>query len=333
MIILDTIKFLVQREHISEILSINDFDLIKSQLKITYRQDSSNEHIRICHQLIVDKVGFANVIFSDEDYTLRFFEIELSAKVLGGDYFVGISRLNFSVVLDTIERELLQNGYHLNRLNFLKYSSLGRFDVSECLLVKHPVQEYINQIKQHFNSSQYRLEPYRSGGIAINKFVQTKRAKERLIIYDKIKDIKRCKEYELISNYLTDYLEHLHVLRIEQNFTSYAKMRQLLGIDKINIVEVLNSNRYPNWKLLSKIVNFDEKKIKKNIQPSIKVRYLAFEQLLNHFNNDAKKVENELKEMYKSNYYHYKKQFQEFRREDLYEINSILLEVQEKIST
>jgi len=110
-------------------------------------------------------------------------------------------------------------------------------------------------------------------------------------------------------------------------------MRQLLGIDKINIVEVLNSNRYPNWKLLSKIVNFDEKKIKKNIQPSIKVRYLAFEQLLNHFNNDAKKVENELKEMYKSNYYHYKKQFQEFRREDLYEINSILLEVQEKIST
>ncbi len=65
----------------------------------------------------------------------------------------------------------------------------------------------------------------------------------------------------------------------------------------------------------------------------IKVRYLAFEQLLNHFKNDAKKVENELKEMYKSNYYHYKKQFQEFRREYLYETNSILLEIQDKIST
>lgn len=241
MIRIDSTKILIPST------AITDIDYSKLQLIQVTEPGTGN--IKSEKYFTTDNlgIGFKRVSF---DKNRNESIIEVSGKVLKDDYFELINK-------NTVEWMFVE----VNKYSPIKYDNVRVMDESKVLSMdctnnlkvsQEPVNyiSALNQVRinQKYNVTDYR-EPGNKGIVIAGK---QKTYKERMIFYDKIREINRDKALQTEPYFVNLQGQHTNVLRIESNFTSFAKIKEYTGT-AIFLRDILNSNENPNLKLFDKI--------------------------------------------------------------------------------
>jgi len=135
----------------------------------------------------------------------------------------------------------------------IEESRVLSMDCTNNLKVSRDPINYISALNQIRINNKYNVTDYREPG---NKGIviagKQKTFKERMIFYDKILEINRDKALKKESYFINLQGQHTNVLRIESNFTSFAKIQEYTETSTL-LKDILNSNENPNLKLFDKI--------------------------------------------------------------------------------
>lgn len=168
-----------------------------------------------------------------------------SAKVLRDQYYEGIN-------LNTWERVI--QGYNdtglikLDPVDVLNNAKLLSVDVSANMVMDQEPWQYITAMNMIKVNEKYKVEPWKNQGKNVNgiSFRGNQRSfKERLIFYDKEKELNNTKELRQYSD------QYKNVLRAEMNFTEFRRIRHYY--EKNTLQAVLNSKVNANYLLFEKI--------------------------------------------------------------------------------
>lgn len=176
--------------------------------------------------------------------------IEFSSKILLDNYPQSITKTNIQECLSNI------NDLGLCTLDIdgiIKDGVVVKMDVCRDI-------EYDNckGLSKSIRSciSNYRAYPTKLVGtnITIEKNVNTKGLKRRMIVYDKLRELKKATNRRFIES-LTDkqaVLDHFNgKIRFEMNLNSKEQIRQSLHISDTSLHSVLYSDANPIWDFLS----------------------------------------------------------------------------------
>jgi len=187
-------------------------------------------------------VGLKSIEIGQDETT-----IELSAKVLKGDYYDLITARN-------IERAIAEvNGAGLIELDsnrFLDTAEVLRCDTTGNLHVSGDVSDYLASLKVYGRlHPKYEVKPYNTTGVVFRRNVSS--YKERLIFYDKFTEIMRDKQRDVL---LPDRFQN--VLRVEGGHTDFKRIRERFKVSERRLlVEVLQSQQNVNLQLFRRIVD------------------------------------------------------------------------------
>lgn len=231
MIQLDTVKIEIPKDDVLKVnkdyfREIRDTDYFTGQILTDYR----------IRRDIPKPLGISSIRFDDNDLRL-----ELSAKILKDDYFNMITSNSIERVSEIIN----ETGFVKIKPNsFINNALCRKADITKNLKMSKPVDEYINALYTFDNTNKYRVKDYDFDGIEFTKNVKTKRLQDRLIFYDKAKEILKNKE---LLKYVNPK-QFNGVLRFENNLRANDMFRRLTGIQHtgdILLREVLESKENP----------------------------------------------------------------------------------------
>lgn len=182
-------------------------------------------------------------------------EVKLSAKILGEDYGKLISLNTIEQAIDAINRT---GAINLNPEVLVNQGIVFTVDSTQNLKVEGKVSDYVDALNTLSANDRFTPDIYRMKGIKGNSGMvfrgKQKTVKERLIFYDKGKDVKRDKKLlGSVSNPSRFLAEFDRVLRCEQNHTSFDKIRKRFKIPDNTLINVLQSEANPNYDLFQKI--------------------------------------------------------------------------------
>ena len=182
-------------------------------------------------------------------------QLELSAKVLGSDYFAGININSIEQVFDRISDTgavMLDKNIAIEQGKFL------RADIT-CNVKYQSNQELTTAFDALFTlqNGNYQVQRFSSSknrGVVFSGKQST--FKERQIFYDKQVELlhKRNKDFLTYSGDKKKlFIEAENVLRVEQNLVQFSRIRSGLNVVNTGLLSVLNSSATPNLKLFQKI--------------------------------------------------------------------------------
>jgi len=218
-----------------------------------YRKDGSYNHqggvLWETHQMINPPVGLDWVKHKE---TQGIVEVKFSAKILGGDYGKLISLNTIEQAIDAINST---GAINLNPEVVVNQGIVFTVDSTQNLKVEGKVSDYVDALNTLRGNDRFTPDIYRkdrNNGMVFRG--KQKTVKERLIFYDKGKDVKRDKKLlGSVSNPARFLAEFDGVLRCEQNHTSFDKIRKRFKIPDNTLINVLQSEANPNYDLFQKI--------------------------------------------------------------------------------
>ena len=181
-------------------------------------------------------------------------QIELSAKILGDDYFNLININTIEQVFDTINRTGI---IEIDKADIPLFS-LHSADCTKNIKGRYKPNEYMDNLNLMPQNTKYQKTAYRGTGENKHKtgivFAgKQKTFKERMIVYDKREELKKEKQFlKSVSRPLVTLNQFMNVTRVECSFTSYQRIREFFGTD-LNLINVLQSDKNPAFKVYSRI--------------------------------------------------------------------------------
>ena len=245
-------------------LKIND-NSIKDMNKSCFLTDKKTDYegtiLKDNQELIKDYLPFGVKAINLNNITKEVI-LEFSAKILKEKYFENINKNNIECVFENLNN----TGISFNANTIIDNAEILRFDNTYNLTVKEPVSSYLDYMRGYRLNSRYSVSEFDTS-VIFTKDVKTPALKERVIFYDKQKDVMRDKELHKFVN--VNQFEN--VLRAETNIRSFSAIRKLLDIKKeknniretILLKDILNSNQKPISIIFDSITNaepslFDE---------------------------------------------------------------------------
>lgn len=188
-----------------------------------------------------------NMITIYDDY----FQLEISAKILLDCYFDLINKDTIELVVVNLNKTNLIN---IDLKSFLETAQVLKVHLTNNLIMLNPIDDYILTLADFkAYNLKYSKMAYPDGGIVFTK--GRKRIIERMTFYDKYKTAKT--DAQLIK--IVDIDSFRNCLRIEQNITSFIKMREYFNLKPdskiIKLSDILENDSNPNLVLASKILN------------------------------------------------------------------------------
>lgn len=171
-------------------------------------------------------------------------EIHISGKILGTDYFDGITINNVHRILDTVNEATFTKG-NITFDSFLNDSNVRRFDNTFNLRVdqKGKISDYVEALEFGLvHKCKVGSKEFGKQSIVLTKNTLKN---QRMIFYDKLEELKK-PEYKIYKNHLqiwkTDYE---NVLRVELNCRNREQMRRLWNISgtsgRVSLNDILSS--------------------------------------------------------------------------------------------
>ena len=221
------------------------------------------------------------------------FVIETSAKILKEEYPKGISLNTFERLIDEITKT---NIIDIDCNDVYDKGHFFSFDITNNIIMDRdnlmPYFEALNTVR---NNPRYSVKPYlEKGNTGIVFSGDYKSKKSRLILYDKMKDIRRDKL--LLENvpYPLLYKSFNNSIRIEQNIVSFKEARKTLNIlGDISVKSILNAANNPNYNLFQTIkssVQYDVFNEYQNISFNDERKMRGDFEIIKQFEYDIQKI-------------------------------------------
>ncbi len=229
-------------------------------------------------------------------------EVELSAKVLGSDYFDGININRIEQVwdtLNTIPQVVLDHA-------LIEQSMILRCDNTYTLPVSKSIQSIIQILKSYPSNHKYQVNDFKNESIVYKHKGSSKR--ERLILYDKLVELGSDKNNKDFFDSIFKSLDtSKNYLRVECNISKFTDMRDLFNVSSIpksgiRLIDALNSKENPTLKVYNKIMSANncdteidlfqvsEVEYYKKLKPSQFIDLHGIRNILFKFENNTSKV-------------------------------------------
>jgi hypothetical protein len=221
--------------------------------------------------------------------------IEFSAKVLGDEYYQLINKDNIRQCLENI------NGLGLCRFeveDIVNESEVMSLDItSDISGISIPDRIAVKSCLRYINK--YHIEKYSRDGITIMKDAKTPNRKERLIIYDKYKELHNADNRAFINSIDDAYAMFSRFygkFRVEANVKTHKQIRDLFQVESIKLLDVLHSDANPLLTLFDNIFNVPDTRVYKVDETQTLLSYESFNDMkdaliLKACDNDLEKVD------------------------------------------
>lgn len=191
--------------------------------------------------------------------------VELSAKILKGNYSDLINRNNLEYMVDCLNEN---KGIQFNKNRLIESAKILSCDCTQNLEVSRDKQEYFTALYELRSNPKYNTKPYEKKGkfesIVFERDVKNKSSNsfERLVIYDKYNELLKSidkktsdENKELVKKYLKrnglDWF--MNKLRFERRFNHFENIRNSFSIHGNYLLEVLSSPENVILQLFEKI--------------------------------------------------------------------------------
>lgn len=198
--------------------------------------------------------GIKSVIAGDQGLS-----IELSAKILRGDYFEGININTLDQVWETlreIDQLTLDNG-SIEQTCILKCDSTHTLPIEDT----QPISSILSALSVVPTNLRYSTKDYKGESLIFTNKGSSKR--ERLILYDKLIELRKDSDTKFVSEVLTKVASNSGYLRVETNISKFADLKDLFKVNKIpyegiSLLDALNSKENPTLKIYDKIMSANQ---------------------------------------------------------------------------
>lgn len=234
---------------------------------------------------------------------------EISAKILGSDYSKGLNINTIKQAVDNINKSGLID---LNVPNFIDRAEVLRCDVTDNIYPDIMGETFYKTLAALPIASKYHTTLYnKKTNLGVTWNGQQKTVRDRIIFYDKIRQITTDKLLMQKSYAQKVYNEFKNVVRVESNHSQFKALKKYFG--SRNLLTVLKSPVKVNYNVFNRITDktndvdlrlFNQfEGMKFNV---IRNR-LGDEGIINLCGNDWQKIELFIKVYNANNYRHYKK--------------------------
>jgi hypothetical protein len=191
-------------------------------------------------------LGFKSAIVDNRQQQTIF---EFSAKILGADYFEGIHLGTIQQVADTINNSKLLT---IDPYKFIESAEVLKLDATDNLRPEITGEKLYNTLALLPISKKYKVTHYESNTtLGIEWWGQQKTKRDRMILYDKTKDLIRDKELRKQPYAVKVFNDFKDVVRVESNHAQLKSLRQLYG--STNLLDILGSNARVNYQRFTSI--------------------------------------------------------------------------------
>jgi hypothetical protein len=229
------------------------------------------------------------------DYQHKELSIEFTGKILLEKY---PNLINAKTI-----RECFYNINHLGICNINVEAIINQSYVTKCDVTKDIATTGIATILANIrpnisNNKKWVVKGYK-GGLTIEKVVSTSRYKERLVIYDKAKEMQRAendKFLNCVSN-AQDIVSYFQgKVRFEVNINTMSQIRTLLNIPNNDLKIVLSATSNPILTVINEAIKYNKPQHRKQT-----IREYERELLLKSCNYDIVNVEALIRSLSSSN--------------------------------
>lgn len=270
---------------------------------------------------VIDEDKFQKEVKSGRPVSLRYFQevpflllvkvdflrhevvVDFCGKVLGKDYPKLISSDTIRTCFDNI-----------NALGFfyLDIDAMMDADVVKADVTKDvrgiDAKQLNSYIGSHItNYKMYLCQTFKNGNLVINKNVTSSKAKKRMTIYDKAKEMDKAKNKDFVEAH---HPEHSfdNTSRIELNLNSKQQVREALHIPDNKLSSVLASTASPICDFVTKVIEPTSNPVDLSDRKS----YITM-LVLKDCDFDLEKVEAKIRELYPKKGASYKKLMEPYR--------------------
>lgn len=289
------------------------------------------------------KTGLKNITL---DNLYGRFTVELSAKILGADYFDNININNIEKVIDEI------NSTGVIEIRKSKVSDIGvcRIDICDNVEVEKTKQKYFKALTLFKFNEKFDCNTNHKGSIIFES--KKKTVSDRITLYDKKRELGEAKNRDLVEKLVesNNLKKFDNVIRVEQNLKSFEAMRKHIGVkttkeNGANLIDILQSQTKSNFNLLNTIVEepppllFRDERFEGMSLHQIE-RHYGVEKIIILCEYDLEKVFEFIRQRVKGNIIRYKRDYQEaYQRmmrdanmRDHYEIDNCISEILNKLA-
>lgn len=255
---------------------------------------------------VIDEDKFQKEVKSGRPVSLRYFQevpflllvkvdflrhevvVEFCGKVLGKEYPKLISSDTIKTCFDNINAL----GYFHLDIDAMMEADVVKADVTKDVrgIDAKQLNSYIGS---HItNYKMYLCQTFKNGNLVINKNVTSSKAKKRMTIYDKAKEMDKAKNKDFVEAH---HLEHAfdNTSRIELNLNSKQQVREALHIPDNKLSSVLASTASPIRDFVTKVIE----PTSNPVDLSDRKTYITM-LVLKDCDFDLEKVEAKIRELY-----------------------------------
>ena len=255
---------------------------------------------------VIDEDKFQKEVKSGRPVSLRYFQevpflllvkvdflrhevvVEFCGKVLGKDYPKLISSDTIKTCFDNINAL----GFFYLDIDAMMDADVVKADVTKDVrgIDAKQLNAYIGS---HItNYKMYLCQNFKNGNLVINKNVTSSKAKKRMTIYDKAKEMDKAKNKDFIeAHHLEDAF--YNTSRIELNLNSKQQVREALRISDNKLSSVLASTASPIRDFVTKVIE----PTSNSVDLSDRKTYITM-LVLKDCDFDLEKVEAKIRELY-----------------------------------
>lgn len=240
---LDSVKLSIPSELITlQDPSLYDYDTIRQGELVSKKFTKENK-----------RAGFNEIVIGYGGKTGGKTTIDLSAKVLGMNYREGINCNNIDFVLDEVQKEY---AISFNKNEFMDNVECRRSDVCNNIPIKKGAGGYIKALNLIVPSQKIQKCSFTDESIIFHRNVKT--YKERLIVYNKVRELSKAKNKDFVGIYGEDVLRTFgNTLRVEANVMGKGYVRtaqRLFGTNDVKLASILNSDRNVCYQIYKRMI-------------------------------------------------------------------------------
>lgn len=283
---------------------------------------------------------------TDEKYidninTTLFKISQIDNKIVGYEYkqktpyslYILLDKLNHKLVLEFTSKILLDDCIQLINCDTIQQCLLNINKLSLCLLNIEAILNNskvlkldvtldiecsnLNKLKQQIRASlsnynKWTDVKYSNNGLKIQNTASTSTFHKRLVIYDKSKELARCKNRSFLDSLenkqrVLDF--YANKVRFEANIGTMKQIRDLLQVSDNNLFSILYSDASPILDIFDEAIQLQEMNDEKSYQGYGKLTFADFNNIsdfrnyliLKEFDFDLKRVSVSLKNLYSEN--------------------------------
>jgi len=193
-------------------------------------------------------LGFKGVIVDNQKGVSTF---EFSAKILGENYPQGINLNTITQVAENINNSK-QLTVDVNR--FIENAEVLRLDVTDNIRPEVTSEILYSSLALIPVNKKYHVDHYNTKtNLGVVFKGNQKTVRDRLILYDKVKDLLRDKELRKQPYAIKVFNAFKDVVRVESNHSKFKDLKQLYG--SRNLLDILGSDVKVNHKRFTSITN------------------------------------------------------------------------------